>query len=227
MAKLPMVTRLPLAAVLSLSASSLALSQSPSTQNPPSRAEAPLSATTEPMISDDSIDDFGDLNKNLINLREKIAHVKEVIARNENPSPSDNRGEAFQATVKELLAAFADGGEVAQFGDNAKTFVEQRLEATKQDASLAPAQREALVIRWQRLMTQTESAASILDATRKDLTDKLKLLQARADFLDQMEKLKQARTVLDEIGDLGDQRQAVSERVRALLMGKSVGNSGM
>jgi hypothetical protein len=226
--KYPLAARLPLAAVLLLSASTLALSQNQKAQNQPPQTPAPAALSDQqPVISDDSIDDFGELNKNLINLREKIAHTKDMIARNEDVNIPDNRREAFQATVKELLAAFADGGEVAQFGDTAKTFVQKHLEAAKQDANLPAAQKDAVVIRWQRLKTQTESAAAALDATRKDLTDKLKLLQARGDFLDQMEKLGQSRAVLDAIADLGDQRQAVSDHVRALLTGEASVDSGM
>jgi hypothetical protein len=224
MAKLSIAVRLSLATALLVFVSGLALSQSQTAQN--SAAPPPAPTSQEPVISDDSIDDFGDLYKNLTNLREKIAHVKESIAKNEAPNVPDGGREAFQATVKELLAAFADGGEVAQFSETAKSFVEKRFEAAKQDTTLSPAQKEAVVIRWQRIKTQTENAVSNLEGARKDLTDKLRLLQARGDFLDQMEKLKQARAVLDEIGDLGDQRQAVSERVRALLTGKPATDSG-
>jgi hypothetical protein len=228
MPKLSTTARLPLAALLLLSASGLAVSQSQTSQDQPAQKPPPAALSTlEPVISDDSIDDFGELDKNLVNLREKIAHVKDVIARNEDSNIPDNRREAFQATVKQLLTAFAYGGEVVQFGNTAKTFVEQRLEAAKQDSKLTSAQKEAVIVRWQRLKTQTEAAATTLEAARKDLTDKLQLLQARADFLDQMERLKEARTVFDEISDLGDQRQAVSERVRALLTGKPVGDTGM
>jgi hypothetical protein len=212
MPKLPRAARLPLAAVLLLSASSIALSQ-----NPAPNASAPQQ---QPVISDDSIDDFADLNKNLNNLREKIAKAKEVVAKNEDPNAPANQRAAFHKLVDELLVGFADDGEIAKLGETAIEFVNARLSEAQKETSFPPDQREALMTRWRRIAMQTQTAVATLDATRKDLQDKLKLLQSKADFVDQMEKLKQARTTLDAIGDLADQRQSVSERIKSLLQGK-------
>jgi hypothetical protein len=218
MPKLPMTARLPLAAVLLVAASSMALSQN-SPQNP-----APAAA---PVISDDSVDDFSDLSKNLNSLREKIAKVQEVIDKNEDPNVPLSQRAAFQKTVAGLLAAFADDGEVAKFGEMAIEFANKRLAEAQQDTNFPPEQRDALVTRWHRIASQTEQAVGNLDSTRKDLADKLKVLQSRADFVDQMEKLKHARAVLDAIADLGDQRQAVSERIKDLLQGKASSDPDM
>jgi hypothetical protein len=98
--------------------------------------------------------------------------------------------------------------------------VHRRLADAQQDASFPPEQKEALITRWRRLAMQTEAVAATLDNTRKDLSDKLTLLQNKADFVDQMEKLRQARAVLDAMADLADQRQSVSQRVRDLLQGR-------
>jgi hypothetical protein len=220
MPTLPKTARLPLAALLLLTASSMALSQNP----------APTAPTTpsQPVISDDSVDDFSELNRNLTGLREKIGKVKSVIAKNEDPNVPASQRELFQSTVTQLLASFADDGEVAKLGKAAVEFVNKRLADAEQDTNFPPDQRTALVTRWRRIATQTETAVASLDTTRKDLAEKLALLQSRADFVDQMEKLKQARAVLDAIGDLGDQRQTVSGRIRDLLQGKpSTDDPGM
>jgi lysyl-tRNA synthetase class I len=218
MPTLPKTARLPLAALLLLTASSMALSQKP--------APAAPTAPSQPAISDDSIDDFSDLNRNLANLREKIGKVKDVVAKNEDPNVPANQREQFQHSVAQLLASFADDGEVAKFGKAAVEFVNKRLAEAQQDTNFPPDQQTALVTRWRRIATQTETAVASLDTTRKDLTEKLKLLQSKADFVDQMEKLKQSRAMLDAINDLGDQRQTVSGRIRDLLQGKPSGDSG-
>lgn len=219
MPRLPKIARLPLAALLLLTASSMALSQNP----------APTTPTTpsQPVISDDSVDDFSQLNKNLANLREKIAKVKSVVAKNEDPNVPANQRELFQNTVAALLASCAEDGEVAKLGKEAIAFVNKHLADAQQDTNFPPDQRTALVTRWRRVATQTETAVANLDTARKDLTEKLKLLKSRSDFVDQMEKLKQARAVLDAIGDLADQRQTVSERIRDLLQGKPSGDPDM
>jgi lysyl-tRNA synthetase class I len=194
----------------------MALSQKPAPTPPPT--------PSQPVISDDSVDDFSDLNRNLANLREKIGKVRDVVAKNEDPNAPANQREQFQHSVAQLLASFADDGEVAKFGKAAVEFVNKRLAEAEQDTNFPAEQRTALVTRWRRIATQTETAVASLDTTRKDLAEKLQLLQSKADFVDQMEKLKQARTVLDAIGDLGDQRQTVSGRIRDLLQGKSSGD---
>jgi predicted trehalose synthase len=218
MRKLPTIFRLPLAALALLGASSLALSQSPAPSPP---------APRQPVISDDTLDDFAELNRNLTSLQSKIAKAKRIIAESQDPSRPANRREAFRAIVAGLLDAFADGGEVAQFGRSAVDFVHQRLADAQQDTNFPPEQKEALVTRWRRLATQTETVVASLDTTRKELGDKLELLRTKADFVDQMEKLRQARDVLDVIGDLADQRQAVSERLRDLLEGRPNDAPGM
>jgi lysyl-tRNA synthetase class I len=216
MPTLPKTARLPLAALLLLTASSMALSQNPAPPTP--------TTPSQPVISDDSVDDFSELNRNLTNLREKIGKVKDVVVKNEAPNVPANQREQFQHSVAQLLASFADDGEVAKLGKAAVDFVNKRLADAQQDTNFPPDQRTALVTRWRRVATQTETAVANLDTTRKDLAQKLKLLQSRADFVDQMEKLKQARAVLDALGDLGDQRQTVSERIRDLLQGKPSGS---
>jgi lysyl-tRNA synthetase class I len=221
MPTLPKTARLPLAALLLLTASSMALSQKPAPTPP-----APPTTPAQPVISDDSVDDFSDLNRNLANLREKIGKVRDVVAKNEDPNVPANQREQFQHSVAQLLASFADDGEVAKLGKAAVDFVNKRLADAEQDTNFPPDQRTALATRWRRIATQTETAVASLETTRKELAEKLKLLQSKADFVDQMEKLKQARAVLDAIGDLSDQRQTVTGRIRDLLQGKPSGDTG-
>jgi hypothetical protein len=211
MRKLPKTFRLPLAALVLLGASSLALSQNPA----PSPAPA-----HQPVISDDSLDDFAELNRNLVMLESKIAKAKRIIAASQDPDVPASRREAFRTLVSGLIDAFADGGEVSKLGQTAIDFVHRRLAEAQQDSNFPPEQKEALITRWRRLAMQTEAVAVTLDNTRKDLSSKLTLLQTKSDFVDQMEKLRQARAVLDAIADLADQRQSVSQRVRDLLQGR-------
>ena len=96
----------------------------------------------------------------------------------------------------------------------------KRLTEAQQDTVFPAGQKDALITRWRRLATQTEAVTTTLDATRKELAGKLQLLQTKSDFVDQMEKLRQARAVLDAIADVADQRQSVSQRVRDLLQGR-------
>jgi hypothetical protein len=218
MPKIPLTTRLSLAVLLLLTTSNVAPSQGSD------NAAAPAA---QPVISDDSIEDFIDLNRNLESLRERISKVREIIARNEDPNAPANQRAAFQKSVSGLLVSLGDDGEIAKFGKMAMDFVNNGLAAAQQDTNFPPEQRDALVTRWRRMATQTEAAVDTLEATRRDLADKLTVLRSKADFVDQMEKLKQARAVLDAIADLGDQRQAVSERLRDLLQGKAVHDSDM
>jgi hypothetical protein len=212
MRKLRTIFRLPLAALMLLGASGVALSQSP--------AASPAPPSRQPVISDDSLDDFADLNRNLVMLESRIAKAKRIIAASQDPDVPASRREAFQTMVAGLLDAFADDGKVAKFGQTAADFVRQRAAEAQQDTKFPPEQKEALITRWRRLATQTEVVAATLDTTRKDLADRLRLLQSKADFVDQMEKLRQARAVLDALADVADQRQSVSQRVRDLLQGR-------
>jgi hypothetical protein len=211
MAKLPIRARLPLAALFLLSASSMALAQSPT----------PTAGSAEPVISDDSIDDFADLTRNLTNLQEKLDKAKGLTSFNKDSTVPESQRGAFRKTVAALLTAFADGGEVAQLGQQALDFVHQKTAAAQQDNNLPATQKDGIVTRWRRIAAQTEATVASLDATRKDLSDKLQLLEAKQDFVDQMAALQQARRALDAIGDLADQRQSVSERVKDLLAGKT------
>ena len=219
MRKFPMLVRLPLAAVAMICASNLALSQSPPPATPgPSR---------QPVISDDTLDDFADLKRNLVMLESRLAKAKRIIAASQDPNLPESQRAAFRTLVASLLDAFANGGQVATLGQTAVDLVNKRLAEAQQDTSFPPEQKDALITRWRRLATQTEAVASTLDMTRKDLSEKLQLLQTKADFVDQMQKLRQARAVLDAIGDLADQRQSVSQRVRDLLQGRPSDAPGM
>jgi hypothetical protein len=213
MRKLLTFFRLPLAVLTLLGASNLALAQSQPPASPPTPSR-------QPVISDDTLDDFAELNRNLVALESRLAKAKRVIAASQDPNLPESQRAAFQTTVTGLLGAFADGGQVTKLGQSAADFVHQRLAEARQDTTFPPEQKEALIIRWQRLATQTEATVAVLENTRKDLGAKLQLLQSKADFVDQMEKLRQARAVLDALGDLADQRQSVSQRVRDLLQGK-------
>src|SRR5579859_6927722 len=110
MRKLPKTFRLPLAALVLVGASSLALSQNPA----PSPAPA-----HQPVISDDSLDDFAELNRNLVMLESKIAKAKRIIAASQDPDVPASRREAFRTLVSGLIDAFADGGEVSKLGQTA------------------------------------------------------------------------------------------------------------
>jgi uncharacterized protein Yka (UPF0111/DUF47 family) len=218
MRKLPTLFRLPLAALMLIGVSSLALSQNPSPTASPQAAAPPLSR--QPVISDDTLDDFADLNRNLVMLESKIAKAKRLIAASQDPNVPASRREAFNTMVQSLIDAFADNGKVATLGQTAVEFVNKRLAEAQQDTVFPAGQKDALITRWRRLATQTEAVTTTLDTTRKELAGKLQLLQTKSDFVDQMEKLRQARAVLDAIADVTDQRQSVSQRVRDLLQGR-------
>jgi len=209
MRKLPKILALSLAGLALFGVTHLALSQS-QPPNPP----------RQPVISDDTLDDFADLNRNLVSLESRLAKAKRVIAASQDPNLPESQRVAFQTAVTGLLDAFADGGQVTSLSQSAVDFVHQRLAEAQRDTNFPPAQKEALIVRWQRLASQTEATVAVLENTRKDLSTKLQLLQSKADFVDQMQKLRQARAVLDALGDLADQRQSVSERVRDLLQGR-------
>ena len=209
MPKLSTTVRLPIAALLLLSASSMAVSQS-AAPSPP--------ASAQPVISDDSLDDFAELNRNLATLAEKVSKAQRLV--NAGQSGLDDQRAEFRKSVTALLAAFADGGQVSQIGKSALDFVHQKVTDAQQLTTLPPTQKDALVTRWRRTATQVEAAVATLDATRKDISEKLQLLQARADFVDQMAELRQARSIFDAIGDLADRRQSISDRIRDLMTGK-------
>lgn len=213
MRKLPKILVLSLAGLTLFGVTHLALSQS----QPPAPPPTP---SRQPVISDDTLDDFAELNRNLVSLESRLAKAKRIIAASQDPNLPESQRAAFQTMVNGLLTAFADGGEVTKLSQTAVDFVHQRLAEAQRDTSFPPEQKQALVIRWQRLSTQTEATVAVLDTTRKDLGAKLQLLQSKADFVDQMQKLRQARAVLDALGDLADQRASVSGRVRDLLQGK-------
>jgi hypothetical protein len=216
MPKLPMTARVPLAALLLLTASSMALSQSPG-QTPAPTATVPGQA----VITEDSINDFAELNQNLATLQEKLAKVKSLEKISNDPSVPESQRAAFRAAVTSLLVSFSDGGEVQQLGQWAVAYVHDKLAEVQQDTHFTPTMKDGLISSWRRLAVQTDAAITSLETTRKDLADKLKLLQQKEDFVNQMSELRQARKMLDAIGDVADQRQAVSERIRDLLAGKA------
>jgi hypothetical protein len=213
MPKVLRTARLPIATFLLLSASSMAWSQSP-----PVSASPAAPATAQPPISDDSLDDFAELNRNLATLAEKVSKAQTLV--NAGQSGLDDQRAEFQKSVAALLTAFADGGQVSLIGKSALDFVHQRVTDAQQLTTLQPAQKDALIIRWGRTATQIEAAVATLDTTRKDLLEKLQLMQAKADFVDQMAELRQARSIVDAIGDLADRRQSISDRIRDLMTGK-------
>jgi uncharacterized protein (DUF2336 family) len=209
MAKFPKAARLAFAFALLFAAPRLAAAQSPPVTVPAQQA----------VISDETLDDFGDLNSNLVTLAEKLDKAT-LLVKAGRSGLGDQRA-AFHKSVETLRVAFADGGEVAKLGQAALDFVHAQLAAAQKLTNLDPAQRDAVVLRWRRVAAQTEATIATLEGTRKDLLDKLQLIQAKADFVDEMAELRQARSINDALADLGDRRQSISDRIRNLLSGKT------
>jgi len=180
-------------------------------------------AKPQPAISDDSVDDFSELDKNLADLQRAIDRADRLVKEDEASMMPKEHLDAFRKTVAELLTSLSDHGEIALMGQSALNFVSQKLAEARQDTHFSPAQRQELLTRWGRLEAETRTAVQRLDAIRAELTGKLRTLQADRDFIDRLEELKQARAVIDAISDLADQRQAVSERLTDLLQSRAKG----
>ena len=123
----------------------------------------------------------------------------------------------LQALIAETLGNVADNGKVAQLGQKALDFARGKQAQFEKDAKFAPEEREFLLNEWKRTADKMKKEVDLLAQSRSQLAESLLRVQTRADYIGELQTLKDAEQVLAVIHQLAGEIQETSVKVRNLL----------
>ena len=123
----------------------------------------------------------------------------------------------LQALIAETLGAVADNGKVAQLGQRALDFARGKQAQFEKDAKFAPEEREFLLNEWKGAADKMKKEVDLLAQSRSQLAESLLRVQTRADYIGELQTLKDAKQVLAVIHQLATVIQQTSAKVRNLL----------
>jgi hypothetical protein len=133
---------------------------------------------------------------------------------------SDTAGEEIaqlQALIAETLGNVADNGKVAELGQKALDFARGKQAQFEKDTKFAPEEREFLLNEWKRAADKMKKEVDLLAQSRSQLAESLLRVQTRADYIAELQTLKDAEQVLAVIHELAGEIQETSVKVRNLL----------
>ncbi len=123
----------------------------------------------------------------------------------------------LQALIAETLGNVADNGKVAQLGQRALDFARGKQAQFEKDAKFAPEERQFLLNEWKRNADKMKKEVDLLAQSRSQLAESLLRVQTRADYIGELQTLKDAEQVLAVIHQLAGEIQQTSVKVRTLL----------
>ena len=148
------------------------------------------------------------------------AKIEQRSAEIQKLTASDAAGEEIaqlQALIAETLGNVADNGKVAVLGRKALDFARGKQAQFEKDTKFAPEEREFLLSEWKGAADKMKKEVDLLAQSRSQLAESLLRVQTRADYIVELQTLKDAEQVLAVIHQLASEIQETSVKVRNLL----------
>jgi hypothetical protein len=181
---------------------------------------ASLAAETGPQVPS-PVDDF---DKAYVEAKQALSDLNGKIeqrsAEIQKLTASDAAGEEvaqLQALIAETLGNVADNGKVAVLGRKALDFARGKQAQFEKDTKFAPEEREFLLSEWKGAADKMKKEVDLLAQSRSQLAESLLRVQTRADYIVELQTLKDAEQVLAVIHQLASEIQETSVKVRNLL----------
>ena len=102
----------------------------------------------------------------------------------------------------------ADNGKVAQLGQKALDFARGKQAQFEKDTKFAPEEREFLLNEWKRAADKMKKEVDLLAQSRSQLAEFSLRVQTRADYIGELQTLKDAEQVLAVIHQLAERDPA-------------------
>lgn len=173
---------------------------------------APAGNTLPPIANpgDDFVKQFADLKKQLEALGQQIKKSAGEIETLTSPDAARKEIGTLQGLIANTLGLVTNNGDVAKLGKKVIDYARAKRKQFENDTKFSPEDRDYLKKEWLRVATQTEAAIAELSKARSKLTSMLKTVQARGDFIEELQALKNANKMLEVVKKLADELRSAS-----------------
>ncbi|MCC2099132.1 MAG: hypothetical protein KDJ29_19740 [Hyphomicrobiales bacterium] len=176
---------------------------------------------------DDFVKQFSDLKKQLQELGKKIKQSASEIETLTSPEAARKEIGTLQALIADTLGLVTNNGDVAKLGEKVIEFARKKQKQFAEDKKFSPEEREYLKKEWQRVGAQTETAIAELSKARSKLTEMLKTVQARGDFIEELQALKNANKMLEVVKNLAAELRTASGSLESFSKTAKPPSAGM
>jgi DNA repair exonuclease SbcCD ATPase subunit len=174
--------------------------------------------------NDDFVKEFSNLKKQLQELGKKIKQSAAEIETLTSPDAARKEIGTLQALIADTLGLVSDN---AELGEKVIDFARKKQKQFEQDKKFSPEERAYLQKEWKRVGAETEAAIGELTKARSKLTGMLKTVQARGDFIEELQALKNANKMLDVVRSLASELRAASGSLESFAKAAKPPSAGM
>jgi DNA repair exonuclease SbcCD ATPase subunit len=177
--------------------------------------------------NDDFVKEFSNLKKQLQELGKKIKQSAAEIETLTSPDAARKEIGTLQALIADTLGLVTNNADVAKLGEKVIDFARKKQKQFEQDKKFSPEERAYLQKEWKRVGAETEAAIGELTKARSKLTGMLKTVQARGDFIEELQALKNANKMLDVVRSLASELRAASGSLESFAKAAKPPSAGM
>ncbi len=159
---------------------------------------------------DDFVKQYSALKKQLEALGGKIKKSAGEIENLTSPDAARKQINTLQGLIANTLGLVTNNGDVAKLGKRVIDYARSKQKQFESDTKFSPEERAFLQKEWKRVGAQTEAAISELSRARGKLTEMLKTVQARGDFMKELQALKNANKMLEVVKTLAAELRTAS-----------------
>ena len=167
------------------------------------------------------VDDFNravtEAKKSLGDLSAKIEDSSKQIEGLTSTEAARAQVAELQSLIADALGQVADNGKVMTLGQKVVDYARSKESAFEQDSKFTPDERQYLLKEWRRIETEARRATDDLGNARREFTELLRQVQARSDYIEELQALNNAQQMLDVIKKLAGDVRAASGSMKSLI----------
>ncbi|MDR3494638.1 MAG: hypothetical protein P4L82_08545 [Ancalomicrobiaceae bacterium] len=167
------------------------------------------------------VDDFNravvEAKKSLGDLSAKIEESSKQIEGLTSTEAARAQVAELQSLIADALGQVADNGKVMTLGQKVVDFARSKEAMFDRDTKFTPDERQYLLKEWRRIETEAKRATDDLGNARSEFTELLRQVQARSDYIEELQALNNAQQMLDVIKKLAGEVRAASGSMKSLI----------
>ncbi|MDR3374855.1 MAG: hypothetical protein P4L98_14095 [Ancalomicrobiaceae bacterium] len=167
------------------------------------------------------VDDFNravvEAKKSLGDLSSKIEESSKQIEGLTSTEAARAQVAELQSLIADALGQVADNGKVMTLGQKVVDYARSKEALFDQDTKFSAEERQFLLKEWRRIETEAKRATDDLGSARREFTELLRQVQARSDYIEELQALNNAQQMLDVIKKLAGEVRAASGSMKSLI----------
>ena len=167
------------------------------------------------------VDDFNravaEAKKSLGDLSAKIEESSKQIEGLTATEAARAQVAELQSLIADALGQVADNGKVMTLGQKVVDYARSKEAVFDQDTKFSAEERQFLLKEWHRIETEAKRATDDLGNARREFTELLRQVQARSDYIEELQALNNAQQMLDVIKKLAGEVRAASGSMKSLI----------